>query len=138
MELVVPSSRRVTPIEASSSSSRDAETGEANRECPICLQEGTLMITSCQHSFCRSCLTKYVESQPGDSAVVHCPMCRQTLPPDDLPPGVKPMGSPAQVPAVREPCTCRRIVKWLIIVNASVAFFFLGIMFFIVDSPKSY
>ena len=144
MELL-PSSARVTPIaspEASSSSrARDEEAAEGatSRECPICLQEGTLLATDCQHSFCRGCLTRWVESQPGNAVVVPCPMCRQALPPSNIPEGVKPMGAPntrAAVVVTQEPCTCRRIIKWLLIVNASTGMFVGGILFFIIGSPN--
>ena len=45
-----------------------------NSECPICFEEETNLLdmdtTACEHSFCHSCITKHLQTNPN------CPMCR--------------------------------------------------------------
>ncbi|MED6162091.1 hypothetical protein PIB30_067052 [Stylosanthes scabra] len=53
---------------------------EENFECPICLfPKEDLVITKCAHVFCRACLLKALENQPG-----LCSYCRGSLGKSDL------------------------------------------------------
>lgn len=51
--------------------------------CPICLitedeSENNLCITNCDHSFCRTCLHKWLELNHRDNRPL-CPICRQRI-----------------------------------------------------------
>lgn len=47
------------------------------QECPICLQETTVIKTKCNHMFCRDCLSTYMNR--CSSYEKPCPLCRQYL-----------------------------------------------------------
>ncbi len=51
-------------------------------DCPICLtSKEDLVITKCQHKFCRSCVVKLLtEPRPfNPTDPLNCPVCRQTI-----------------------------------------------------------
>ena len=62
----------MSQIESSAESSAKSATSNTS-QCPICLESllpETQKITKCQHTFCGSCLNKWLETNHT------CPMCR--------------------------------------------------------------
>ena len=54
---------------------------KGNIRCPICLdspKKRQTVLTNCQHSFCHSCFTGFLESSEGQSRP-SCPLCRKLI-----------------------------------------------------------
>tara|TARA_B100000524_G_scaffold346062_1_gene245652 strand:+ start:3356 stop:4873 length:1518 start_codon:yes stop_codon:yes gene_type:complete len=49
-----------------------------SQECPICFNDNSNLITSCNHQFCQECFKSYAESQDHSIDDLPCPYCRQT------------------------------------------------------------
>jgi hypothetical protein len=52
--------------------------------CPICFESipnQNIFITSCNHTFCISCITEYIKYQKNSPSLKHltCPLCRQEI-----------------------------------------------------------
>lgn len=65
----------MSKLESSEKLSAESATNN-NSQCPICLEAlilETQKITKCQHTFCMSCLDKWLETNHT------CPMCRTEL-----------------------------------------------------------
>ena len=110
-----------TPTRSSNLSSERAPTDRG--ECPICLQDAPLRVTTCGHGYCESCLQQYIQSQPSNVGSIVCPVCRQPLAPEDVPRGFVPQG----LPVVRTRTTTRlnagqrRALKYMVITSFSTA-----------------
>ena len=51
---------------------------EKQVECPICLEQfKEPKVLSCLHSYCKSCLQKYVTKTSDKQHKITCPECRQ-------------------------------------------------------------
>ena len=49
---------------------------QKTKTCPICLDDiNTLIITSCGHHYCKSCITEWC----GKNAIAKCPICRAVI-----------------------------------------------------------
>jgi hypothetical protein len=47
-------------------------------ECPICFNNKSNLITSCNHQFCKKCIEYYVNKQTTSIKDITCPFCRQS------------------------------------------------------------
>lgn len=56
-------------------------------DCSICLgtgEPGVAQVLSCGHTFCRSCISQYAQTQARDNRIARCPECQRQLNEDDL------------------------------------------------------
>ena len=55
--------------------------GYINKEtvdsCPICFENDSNLMTSCDHSFCKDCIAEYCNRQSVEINEIPCPYCRQ-------------------------------------------------------------
>lgn len=47
-------------------------------ECPLCFDNKSDLLTSCNHQFCKECMNIYLDKQTGSINELTCPYCRQS------------------------------------------------------------
>ena len=75
----------------------DSDDGDVHPlACVICfsLDASDIKLTTCGHRFCEKCLKRYIETRQRAMQPLICPVCRQRLPDNDLPPGSRSYRAP--------------------------------------------